>query len=228
MFNGNSGYDSLASDAVLTTDAMSLVGTFIYRSPIITDIFDVSFDFRISHNGTGPHADGMGFMLVKSDSTVAFIQSAVGAGGGGLGMVNPTASGSTVPLTGFGVELDGFDNDPMLHRCGEIAGDHINIDTLAGCQVSGITSLPSPVATAQPFGLVDGIWHTLSVQFVNGSMSVSITTGTTTTMLFSNVTIPGFTPGDSYYYGFSGATGNSYERHEIRNVSITFPTLRCL
>jgi hypothetical protein len=87
---------------------------------------------------------------------------------------------------------------------------------------------PTPVGTAQPITLVDGNWHTANIQFVNGSVSVSITTGTTTTILFTNVSLPGFNPGDYYYYGFSGATGGISEKHEIRNINISFPTLRCL
>jgi hypothetical protein len=131
-FNGSAAYDPLNSDGVLTPDMTGMVGSIIYQSPITTDIFDVNFDFRITHNGV--HADGMGFVLLKN-AAVPFAQTAIGAGGGGLGMVNPMPSGSSSPLTGFGVELDGFDNDPTLHRCGEIAGDHVNIDTLTGCRV---------------------------------------------------------------------------------------------
>jgi hypothetical protein len=49
-----------------------------------------------------------------------------------------------------------------------------------------------------------------------------------TTLLFDKVILPGFVPGYPYYYGFSGSTGLYSERHEIRNISYTFPTARCL
>ena len=34
--------------------------------------------------------------------------------------------------------------------------------------------------------------------------------------------------GGTYYYGFAGATGGLNDRHEIRNVTISFPEPRCL
>ena len=48
----------------------------------------------------------------------------------------------------------------------------------------------------------------------------------------TNVALTGFVPGTSYYYGFSGGTGgiapNGGIQTEARDITITFPTPRCL
>jgi hypothetical protein len=46
--------------------------------------------------------------------------------------------------------------------------------------------------------------------------------------VLNSVPLTGFTAGASYYYGFTGATGGLFERHELRNIAITFPSPRCL
>jgi hypothetical protein len=61
-----------------------------------------------------------------------------------------------------------------------------------------------------------------------GKLSVGITQGATETTLFSNVALTGFKSGDRYYFGFAGATGQFSERAELRNITVSFPTARCL
>jgi hypothetical protein len=152
----------------------------------------------------------------------------VGNTRGRIGMKAPTAAGSSTVLTGYGVELDTFDNDPSAGACGEtVNGDHVNVDTLAQCFISA-GSVPTPLSTAQAYTLGDGNWHTAKVHLTSGKLSVSIVTSGTTTTLFSNVPLTGFHAGDSYFYGFTGACGGDSERAELRNVAITFPTPRCL
>ena len=41
-------------------------------------------------------------------------------------------------------------------------------------------------------------------------------------------TLSDFTPGQPYYLGFTATTGFRTESHELSNVTITFPTPRCL
>jgi hypothetical protein len=226
--SGGAFYDTSADLAVLTNDTTGQTATILYNHPIVTDSFDVSFDFRISVSGF-PYADGMAFLLIKNNSAVADIDTAVGFGGGGLGMIAPTPQNSSAILSGYGVELDTYDNDNPNGGCGEnVDGDHVNIDTLASCSIGNNGSVPTPLTQAQAFQLADGQWHTAQLRLAGGQLAVSIRSGTTTTTLFSNVPLTGFTSGDSYVYGFSGATGGFGERAEVRNVSVAFPTPRCL
>jgi hypothetical protein len=219
-------FDNSKGVAVVTADSVNAVGSIMFQHPIAVDGFDARFDVRVTHVAS-QYGDGMGFMMIKQNSAVARIDTAVGITGGGLGVMAPTANGSSTVLTGFAVELDSFDNDSG-NSCGEtLAGDHVNIDTLAQCFISS-GSVPTPVATAQATTLGDGNWHTVRVQLSAGRMTVTITQGNTTRTLFNGVALPNFKSGDSYFFGFGGACGGLSERQELRNVSITFPTTRCL
>ena len=227
--NAGSGasYDGADSVAVLNQSVSQSAGSIFYRLPIATDTVDVRFDARIIP-AAGQHADGMTFVLVRADSGAGDIYTAVGGAGGSLGMAAATAQNSSTPLSGYGVELDCYDNDNPDSRCGEsIRGEHVNIDTLAPCS-AGESTLPTPVSAPVAMTLADGQWRTVAIHVENGQMSVAISLDGTTTSVFSGVTLPGFVTGGSYFYGFTGATGLYTERHEIRNISFEFPTARCL
>jgi hypothetical protein len=225
---GGAYYDTAASVAVLTDDLLWQTGTLLYQQPIAVDVFTASFDLRVSKSAAGAFADGLGFVLIRDDPTVAGIPAAVGLGGGGLGMVAPQVGASGTALTGFGVEFDTYGNDATTAGCGEtVNGDHVNVDSLAWCQLSG-SVVPRPLAAAQPVVLSDGAWHHVVVALGGGQLAVSMVIGGTLTPIVTGAPLPGFVPGDSYYVGFSAATGGLSARHEIRNVAITFPSARCL
>jgi hypothetical protein len=170
----------------------------------------------------------MGFVMIKQNTAVARIDTAVGITGGGLGMMAPTANSSSTILTGYGVEFDSFDNDSSAGMCGEtINGDHVNVDTLAQCFISA-GSVPTPLSTARAFTIGDNTWRTAEVKLNAGKLTLLVTTGGTTTTLFTDVPLTGYQAGDQYYFGFTGACGGFSERQEVRNVSITFPSTRCL
>jgi Bacterial lectin len=163
----------------------------------------------------------MGFMITQN------FPGALGAGGGGLGMAG---------LTGFGVELDTYDNDTASSTtkpgCGDLNSDHTSIDSLSPpcidqdghvrpTALAGGTDLSTMLPPVQ---LADGNWHTCEVSMTMGSMTVLIDG-------FVRVTptaLPGFVPGTPYYFGFAGSTGGLFTRQEIRNPSISFPSVQCL
>jgi hypothetical protein len=226
-FASGAHYDSSHDVAVVTENVPNSVGSIFYRIPIVTDIVDIGFEARIVPAIDG-HADGMAFMLVADDPSVANIPTAFGASGGGLGMAGATVPGSGKALSGVGLELDCYDNDNPQSRCGEsIRGEHVNIDSLGGCPVDQWT-LPAPIAAPVEMELADGQWRTVAIHIEDAKMTVSITVAGKTIVPFDEVPLPGFVNGGSYYYGFSGATGFYSERHELRNVSFSFPTPRCL
>jgi hypothetical protein len=170
----------------------------------------------------------MTFVMIKSDGGANDVV-ATGIGGSGLGITSLTAGPGGATLHGYAVELDTYDNDTVNGQCGEsINADHVNVDTLEPCLTGG-GRVPSPLAAPRAFTLVDGRWHTAHVTLSNGRLSVSITNGSGSNVaLFSNVALTGFTAGDIYYFGFSGATGGFSQRSEVKNINITFPTPRCL
>ena len=204
-FNGSATYDGTVLSGVLTLAEASQAGTIIYAHPMVTDTFDVSFDFKMSG---GTRADGIGFMIETNGAT------AVGHLGSGFAMTG---------LTGFGVELDIYNNQD----CTDVNGNHAGIDLLTICDAT--TGAPNALATSGDlFSTVgdigDGTWRTALVHLAGGQMSLSINGDA----ILSAVSLPGFVSGSSYYFGFGGGTGTDSSRQEIRNVTVSFPTPRCL
>ena len=73
--------------------------------------------------------------------------------------------------------------------------------------------------------IVGGRRHHVVAFRVDGTSPVLAALGSLAVLA---LVLPNFTSGDAYYFGFTWATGGYSERHEVRNVSITFPTPRCL
>jgi hypothetical protein len=207
-FNGSAVWDPTGPSARLTAvNTYSVAGSVVYIHPIVTDAFDASFQFRIGENGGGQY-DGMGFMLQMTGPT------AVGSTGGGLGM-----SG----LIGYGVEFDIYDNN----QCGDSNANHVGIDNLDSCGSGLLTSLFASPDLTGTVTLSDAKWHTAAVQLSSGTMSVTVDGHAV-----AGILLQGFTSGTRYYYGFAGAIGGSSSslgmQTEVKDVSITFPTPRCL
>jgi hypothetical protein len=208
--NGVAVWDSTGPSARLTTASThNVAGSVVYVDPIVTDGFDASFQFRIGANGGGQY-DGMGFMLETTGP------SAVGssANGGGLGM-----SG----LDGYGVEFDIYNNG----QCGDSNGNHVGIDQLTSCGSGLLTSLFASNDLTGTVTLSDAQWHAATVQLASGTMSVTVDGHAV-----AGILLQGFAPGTRYYYGFAGAIGGGSSslgmQTEVKDVSITFPTPRCL
>jgi hypothetical protein len=215
LFNGVATWDSVDSAGALTDMSYFKAGTIIYKNPIVTDSFDVSFEFRFVR-AAAMGGDGMGFMIQKTGNT------AVGGVGGSLGMAG---------LDGFGVELDDWDNQV----CGDFDSDHLAVDSLTVCSVSGFAPMPTPISVSQTlsatynYDISDGSWRSCLIHVENGNVTVTLNqSGSNNAPALSKVALPGLVLGDQYYFGFAAATGLYFEKHEIRNAVITFPTPRCL
>jgi hypothetical protein len=176
-------------------------GTILYTRLLNYDRFDASFDFNI---GGGTHSDGMAFILEQDGP------DQVGLGGSGLAITG---------LHGYGVELDTYQSG----QCSQDPdSNHVGVDSLANCGDDMPTSLTAGSVTG--FILHDGVWHTAQIHFAEGVITVALD-GTAYVTAFS---IPGWMPGRTYFAGFGAACGVEYDRHSLRNVTITFPTPRCL
>jgi hypothetical protein len=212
---------SLDGTIVLTTSAGHQSGSFIYSRPITTDNFNVSFEFKITPNANPANrGDGMGFMIEKNGS------HALGNGGGGLGMTG---------LDGYGVELDLFNNayPPNAgNGCGDADNNHVSVDSLTACLDWNHNAIPTTIPPPSgdlrnrtpSIDLADGAWHSCVIRKTTGFVSVLIDGG----LVVGGIQLPGFQPGEQYYFGFAGATGDFANQQTIRNVHINFPTPRCL
>jgi hypothetical protein len=214
IFNGSARWNSSAPSGELTTPVGQFqAGTLVYANPIAFDQLIVEFQFRIGLQG-GTRGDGMAFMIETSGP------NAVGNSGGGLGLAG---------LSGFAAELDVYDNGV----CGDSSDDHVGVDLLDICDPVNQTPT-SLFATdiTSTLDLGDTHWHTAQVLVSAGTMSLAIDNAT----LVSAVSLPGFQSTTPYYLGFAAATGGLVlpdggvggYRQEVKNVTITFPTPRCL
>jgi hypothetical protein len=213
-FNGNAFYNSSAPSAELTREAQNQqAGTFVYANAIAVTSMSVSFSFRIGLNG-GLRSDGMGFMMQQGGA------NAVGAPGAGLGMAG---------LTGFGVELDIYDNGV----CSDSNGNHVGIDDLSICdpQQGSPTSLAEQDVTST-LDLGDAHWHSAVIKIGSGGAGLTIDG----TSVLSATPLIGFKSGTAYNIGFSGGTGGLVGpngspggyRQEVKNIVVSFPTPQCL
>jgi hypothetical protein len=214
VFNGTAQYSGDQSSAALTVaDVLYQAGSMNYRNAIAVDSFTAKFQFRMGYGG-GSRNDGMGFMFQKTGPT------ALSGAGQALGMVG---------LDGYGVELDLVDNG----ACGDVSNDHVGVDSLAGC--AAVTGLPTSLYSTDLTGVVDladAAWHDAVVDLAGGTVSIAIDGSKAATQ----VALPGFVEGTTYYFGFAGATGGNAGgpdggggyRTEVREVEVTFPTARCL
>ncbi len=214
VFNGTAKYDGAGPSAAMTVaDVLYQAGSVSYRTPIAVDTFTAKFEFRMGYGG-GSRNDGMGFLFQKTGPT------ALSGAGESLGMAG---------LDGFGVEFDLVNNE----ACGDVSDDHIAVDSLANCPTA--SGLPTSLFANDLTGIVDladAHWHQAVVSLAGGSLTVEVDGATYATA----VALPGFVPGTPYYFGFAGATGGiaggpdgggGYQT-EVRDVSVTFPTPRCL
>jgi hypothetical protein len=199
-FNGSASHDGSSQTGVLTPIALNSKGTILYANAIATDSFNATFEVRMS-GGTG--ADGIGFMI-ETDGNHAIATSKEG---GDLGMAG---------LHGFGVEFDTYDDGQPC----DVPADHVAVDSLAACG----NGFPTMLGSAAVPKLSNSGFRSVRVQLSFGVVSVSLDGAA----VLSDVPLPGFTPGQAYYFGFSGATGGGTDLHEVRNIVITFPTPRCL
>ncbi|WP_437815237.1 L-type lectin-domain containing protein [Sorangium sp. So ce1078] len=147
--------------------------------------------------------DGVGFMLQRTGET------AVGEPGGGIGMAG---------LDGYGIELDTYNN----FDCADSNSNHVGVDDLAQPCEAGVLSSLGQVASHVALG--DAAFHTARIELNEGNVSVSIDGEP----MIQGFAISGFPVGSRFYYGFAAGTGAAVARQEIRNVTISFPSPRCL
>jgi hypothetical protein len=198
VFNGSASWAAASSRAVLTPAVGAIAGTMIYKNPIVTDAFTVSFAFVI---GGG---DGLAFMIETQGS------HALGSDGGGMGVAG---------LGGYAVELDTYDNGLM---CGDPDANHVGLDDLAGTCGMG---LPVPLGSATvPVDLGDQQRHTARIQFDAGMVALVIDSGQPVTFIIPGW-VSGKAYYYGLGAGTGAAVGLQVVEGPL---VIDFPTYRCL
>jgi hypothetical protein len=201
-------YDATTASFVLTPSQGS-AGALVYRDALVLDSLLLTFDFRIG-GGLGG-ADGMGVVFETDTGTPDVGQL---AGGGGLAMAG---------FDGYGVEFDTFDNG----ACDDDSDNEIAVDSLRGRSCpDGSGTLPYQLVgdDALPFALRNTGWHTASISLQGGIVRVAMDGFP----IIDGYALPNWSAGTAYYVGFVAAAGAFGDRHEVRNLRMTFPTPRCL
>jgi hypothetical protein len=213
FFNGSATAHGASATFQLTPFAQNQAGTAIYRQPIRTGDFEVSFTFRITPALESFPADGLAFMIEKDGPT------AVGAPGSGMGVAG---------LSGYGVEFDPYNNvNPSTGGggCGDVSFNHTSVDSLDVCRDYNGNALPTTLAASgQNVFHADGQLHLCHVRVADGRANVTVD-GIDQLL---GVPLPGFTRGETYYFGFGAGTGMSYAQHEVTSVQVMLPTAQCL
>ncbi|MFH1866782.1 MAG: alpha/beta fold hydrolase [Patescibacteria group bacterium] len=198
----------IINDALVTTNKLRLTkalknekGACWHRNQqIVVDTFETTFRFQITDcGGLDGGADGLAFVIQNASD------SAIGNHGGGIayyGIVNSLA-----------IEFDMYDNgrDPN--------NNHISVQSRGTLSNSydHIYSLGS--TTALP-NMSNGSIYTVKINYINGLLAVYL----------NNLSLPLFTVhvlidtllnlnGERAWIGFTAATGNGYQNHDILSWS---------
>jgi hypothetical protein len=184
------------------TGGTGTTGSFIYENEVYVDDMTVNFDFEM----TG--GDGMMFILDHSQP------QQWGNGGWALGGEG---------LNGFGVEYDNLNNNAPA--CGENSANHVAVDSLSPC-AGGLPTSFSWTGDISSMGIQmnNSHWHHSQIVMNNGVVTVSID-GIT---VLSNASITGYTPGQTWYVGFTGAAGRNQGDVLVGVTTITFGASQCL
>jgi Legume lectin domain/PEP-CTERM motif len=167
--------------------------------------FSTTFQFQItSRDSVFDGADGFAFLVQNQGAT------AIGTSGGGLGY-------NTMPNS-LAVEFDTFFIPQTL---GDPNGNHLSVHsrgTLAN-SIDEAFSLGN-TGTGLLVNLSDGLVHTARITYAPGSMRVFVDDMVTPALSVGvNLsTLLSLSSGQSYV-GFTSATGNGFENHDILNWS---------
>jgi len=172
-------------------------GTCYYGSRLLN--YEVSFRFRI---GGGTGADGLAFVMAQNTSAPL-----LGGNGGSLGYSGPPGN-----LAGIVVEFDTYYSP--------------GIDNSENHVALGWTSLVAMVENSSIPELEDTGWHLARIQFFSLSCSnFRVVVYLDGAQVIDHTFTGGFA--NSYFFGFTAATGGLTNLHEIDDVTMRFEDRGC-
>lgn len=205
---------------VLTTAAPYKQGTVFWPQPIVTAGFTARFEVRVSEQGMPAPGDGMAFVAQLASPQTP------GEGLSGFGLTRTRETGGVLfelDTYNNGVECD--DDDPHIGFSGlDTTIENVNCDRT-----------PRQIASQNIAGLVATSWYTVEVELTPAAgdtltyrMSIELDGGSPVEIGGTEPATGLFDPTQPHYFGFGAGTGQFFERHEVRNVVISFPEAICL
>jgi glucose/arabinose dehydrogenase len=204
---------SSTSHLRLTTNTGSQFGAAWFAVPqSVGQGFSTTFTFSITNLGNGG-ADGFAFVIQNSSA------NAIGGNGGGCtlgydGLPNSVAVEFDTYQTSGTCVGNGNVNDPD--------DNHISIHT-RGTAANSVMESASIGSYSPPVSMKNGNTHTVQIVYVPGSIKVYYD-GSSSPVISAPLNLSAtlsLTNGLSAWVGFTGATGGSYERHDILTWSFT-------
>jgi PKD repeat protein len=196
----------------LTTNASAVRGAIWSPGMIdLTQSFDMTFDIYAGNPSDEFYAgDGMVFVLQQNPTGIGDFANAIGYKDN-VPLNSPAISGNSL-----GIEIDTYNNSPSVFT--DIAADHIGINSNG----SNDHNIYPPVAIPN---IEDGLYHEFRVIW---SPTLNLLTVTLDgTFIFAhtiNLTSTIFGGNPMVYFGFTSATGGSFNEHRVcsyRNAAFT-------
>lgn len=194
----------------LTPPVRAAAGSVWYDTRVpVADFWLSTFDFRI-RDIDGGGADGFAFVIQNSADGI----TALGSGGGALGYAaNPVFPNLPGISNSLAIEFDLWDNTGDWNDF--TSGQHISV------QCRGLlANLPDAGSSMAHYvggpDLSDGLIHTGSIQYVNGTLNVFVDLNQVLSAPIDLSTELALTSGQAYV-GLTGSTGSltNVERHEL-------------
>jgi PKD repeat protein len=196
----------------LTTNAAAVRGAIWSPGMIdLTQSFDMTFDIYAGNPSDEFYAgDGMVFVLQQNSTGIGDFANAIGY------KDNAPLNTPAISVNSLGIEIDTYNNSPAVAT--DIAADHIAINSNG----SNNHNIYAPVAIPN---IEDGLYHefrviwspslTLLTVTLDGAFILAHTINLTTTIFGGNPMV---------YFGFTSATGGSFNEHRVcsyRNAAFT-------
>jgi hypothetical protein len=221
----------------LTPSSSQTTGTTWYATSLsLQNGFTTTFTFKITSPGgiPGPDgkfgADGIAFVIQNGsfpDGTSGSLAVDQNAAGGGIGFQGLTHS--------LAVEFDTFQNGPGFPN-GDISSNAVSIQSCltaantpnhASCVIAAQVD-PSQPPFSPAINLKDGGTHTVMITYVPPcdcpsptGLSVMLDGKTVFSSVSFNVAGLGLDPSQDAFLGFTAATGDGFENHDILSWSFT-------
>jgi lectin family protein len=203
---GSASYDATSQALQLTPPVFNQSGSAFWTTALYTPAFDVRFRFRIADGSGG---DGMAFVWARAANVGALVPFGNNMPNNGYGL-------GYLKMNGWAVELDTYANPTI----GDPDDNHVALMLTTDGTHLLTGSPPSPPLKSSATS------RSAHIRFTPEHVVVEIDG-----VRVIDAAVPaaaGFTA-DSYWFGFTGASGGATNRHTIDDLTlIVGPSALCL